>query len=275
MDRIQKALDKAKAQQQGKRNEPQPEEVKPPQQAIDKDTTDISNIAYTQTKVIDVTENTLADKRIIAAQYSNPQSGVFRMLRTQVLQKMRDNNWQTVAITSPTAGEGKSLVASNLAVAMAMETNQTVLLVDLDLRHPRLSDYFSLNAKGGLKDYLEGDLELSDILINPGVKGLVILPGKGRAENSAELLSGAKMSNLVSNLKAQYDSRMIIFDMPPILQTDDVLLASSYIDSTLLVIEDGKNKEAEITKSMQLLNGTHFIGSVLNKSEKPPMHQNY
>lgn len=275
MDRIQKALDKAKAQQQGKRNEPQPEEVKPPQQAIEKDTTDISNIAYTQTKVIDVTENTLADKRIIAAQYSNPQSGAFRMLRTQVLQKMRDNNWQTLAITSPTAGEGKSLVASNLAVAMAMETNQTVLLVDLDLRHPRLSDYFSLNAKGGLKDYLEGDLELSDILINPGVKGLVILPGKGRAEDSAELLSGAKMSNLVSNLKAQYDSRMIIFDMPPILQTDDVLLASSYIDSTLLVIEDGKNKEAEITKSMQLLNGTHFIGSVLNKSEKPPMHQNY
>lgn len=275
MDRIQKALDKAKAQQQGTRAEPQPVEVSVAQTPIEKGAADINNIAYTQTKVIDVAENTLADKRIIAAQYSNPQSGVFRMLRTQVLQKMRDNNWQTVAVTSPTAGEGKSLVASNLAVAMAMETNQTVLLVDLDLRHPRLSDYFSLNAKGGLKDYLEGDLELSDILINPGVKGLVILPGKGHADNSAELLSGAKMNSLVSNLKAQYDSRMIIFDMPPILQTDDVLLASSYIDSTLLVIEDGKNKEAEITKSLQLLDGTQFIGSVLNKSEKPPMHQSY
>jgi len=275
MDRIQKALDKAKAQQQGKRDEPQSVKVKVAQQPIEKDTTDISNIAYTQTKIIDVPENTLAAKRVIAAQYNNPQSGVFRMLRTQVLQKMRDNNWQTVAVTSPTAGEGKSLVASNLAVAMAMETNQTVLLVDLDLRNPRLNDYFSLNAKGGLKDYLEGDLNLSDILINPGVKGLVILPGKGRAENSAELLYGAKMNNLVNNLKAQYDGRIIIFAMPPILQTDDVLLASSYIDSTLLVIEDGKNKEAEIVKSLQLLSGTHLIGSVLNKSEKPPMHQNY
>jgi Mrp family chromosome partitioning ATPase len=68
---------------------------------------------------------------------------------------------------------------------------------------------------------------------------------------------------------------MIIFDMPPILQTDDVLLASGYIDSTLLVIEDGKNKESEINKSLQLLKGTHLIGSVLNKSEKPPVHQSY
>lgn len=275
MDRIQKALDKAKAEQQVKRDEPQYVDVKAAQKPIEKDTTGISNIAYTQTKVVEVSENILADKRIIAAEYSNHQSGVFRMLRTQVLQKMREKNWQTIAVTSPTAGEGKSLVASNLAVAMAMETNQTVLLVDLDLRNPRLSDYFSLNANLGLKDYLESDVELSEVLINPGVKGLVILPGKGRAEDSAELLSGIKMSNLVSNLKARYDSRVIIFDMPPILQTDDVLLASSYIDCMLLVIEDGKNKEAEIVKSLQLLKGKHLIGSVLNKSEKPPMHQSY
>jgi capsular exopolysaccharide synthesis family protein len=275
MDRIQKALDKAKAQQQVKHDEPQHVDVKATQKPMGKETTEIGNIAYTQTKVVEVSENTLADKRIIAAQYSNPQSGVFRMLRTQVLQKMREKNWQTIAVTSPTAGEGKSLVASNLAVAMAMETNQTVLLVDLDLRNPRLSDYFSLNANVGLKDYLESDIEISEVLINPGVKGLVILPGKDRAENSAELLSGAKMNSLVANLKAKYDSRMIIFDTPPILQTDDVLLASNYIDCTLLVVEDGKNKEAEIVKSLQLLKGTHLIGSVLNKSEKPPMHQSY
>lgn len=275
MDRIQKALDKAKAKQQVKtvdeRDLPAEKVLSPVKKAI-KETVDI---AYTQTKVVSVSEETLANKRIIAGQYSNPQSGVFRMLRTQVLQKMHANNWQTIAVTSPTVGEGKSLVASNLAVAMAMETNQTVLLVDLDLRNPRLNDYFSLNAELGLKDYLEGDMELAEVLINPGLKGLVVLPGKGRAENSAELLSSTKMTNLAENLKKQYDSRLIIFDMPPILQTDDVLLASNYIDCALLVIEDGKNKESEITKSLQLLGNTHLIGSVLNKSEKPPVHQSY
>ena len=275
MDRIQKALDKAKAKQQVNtvdERDLSAKNVVSPVKKVIKETVDI---AYTQTKVVSVSEETLANKRIIAGQYSNPQSGVFRMLRTQVLQKMHANNWQTIAVTSPTAGEGKSLVASNLAVAMAMETNQTVLLVDLDLRNPRLNDYFSLNAELGLKDYLEGDMELAEVLFNPGLKGLVVLPGKGRAENSAELLSSTKMTNLAANLKKQYDSRLIIFDMPPILQTDDVLLASKYIDCALLVIEDGKNKESEITKSLQLLGSTKLIGSVLNKSEKPPVHQSY
>jgi protein-tyrosine kinase len=271
MDRIQKALDKAKGKLQPELNEA----VKKHELASKSKTLHDTSISYTQTKVVAVSEQDLANKRVIASQYSNSQSGVFRMLRTQVLQKMREKSWQTLAITSPTAGEGKSLVSSNLAVAVAMESNQTVLLVDLDLRNPRLSDYFGLDVKIGLKDYLEGDIDLTDVLINPGVKGLVILPGKGRAENSAELLSSQKMNRLVADLKAKYNSRMIIFDMPPILQTDDVLLASQYIDSTLLVLEDGKNKESEIVKALQLLEGTHLIGSVLNKSEKPPIHQSY
>ncbi len=274
MDRIQKALDKAKAGQKVSDKQTLAKAEETPH-ATRAEAKDIVDIAYTQTKVVKISEKSLADKRVVAAQYSNPQSGVFRMLRTQVLHKMRENNWQTIAITSPTAGEGKSLIASNLAVAMALETNQTVLLVDLDLRNPGLSDYFSLNVEIGLRDYLEGDMELSDVLINPGIKGLVVLPGKGRAENSAELLSSSKMTSLASNLKAKYDSRLIIFDMPPVLQTDDVLLASKYIDSTLLVVEDGKNKESEIVKALQLLEGTQLIGSVLNKSEKPPMHQSY
>lgn len=275
MDRIQKALEKAKARHQvstnemAQQSEPKKILVEDPLKAP------IDNISYTQTKVVEVSRETLEEKRIIAGVYNNPQSAVFRMLRTQVLQKMRNNDWQTIAITSPTAGEGKSLVSANLAVAMAMELNQTVLLVDMDLRNPSISDYFSLNAENGLKDYLEKDITLTDVLINPSIKRMVILPGKGRAEDSAELLSSPKMARLVSDLKQQYDSRMIIFDVPPILQTDDVLLASNYFDCTLLVIEDGKNSEGDITKSMQLLGGHNLIGTVLNKSEKLPTHQNY
>jgi len=278
MDRIQKALDKAKGKRQAEPNSLNDVETKGAVAAKDEalnTSQDLAGITYTQTKVVEVSDKGLADKQVIASQYSNAQSGVFRMLRTQVLQKMREKSFQTLAITSPTAGEGKSVISSNLAVAMAMESNQTVLLVDLDLRNPTLSEYFSLDVKVGLKDYLEGDIDISEVLINPGIKGLVILPGKDRADNSAELLSSNKMSRLVSDLKAKYNSRMIIFDTPPILQTDDVLLASKYIDATLLVLEDGKNKESEIVKSLQLLEGTHLIGSVLNKSEKPPMHQSY
>ena len=224
---------------------------------------------------MNVPNHQLERKRIIAGFYNNPQSAVFRMLRTQVLKKMRSNRWQTLAVTSPTAGEGKSVVAANLAMAIAMELNQTVLLVDMDLRNPSISNYFGLNAQVGLKDYLSGDLKLSEVLINPGIKRLVILPGVGRAEDSAELLSSPKMASLVADIKSQYDSRVIIFDVPPVLQTDDVSLAASYFDSTLLVLEDGKNTESNITKSLQMLEGSPLLGTVVNKSASPPEHQNY
>ena len=214
MDRIQKAIDKAKAKHSAE--QPASKEnitAKPvikqqkaePKPALDPLKAPIESISYTQTKVVKLSNEAMENQRVIAGLYNNPQSSVFRMLRTQVLKKMRSNNWQTLAITSPTAGEGKSLVASNLAVAIAMELNQTVLLVDMDLRNPSLSNYFSLHAELGLKDYLEKDLALSEVLINPGVKRLVILPGIGRAEDSAELLSSPKMANLVSDLKSQYE----------------------------------------------------------------------
>ena len=280
MDRIQKALDKAK-QKNAQQQDPsvpvkKSEKVKVADTVIpDPFQHGPENIAYSQTAVVNVTEAALEAKRIIANQYNNPNSAVFRMLRTQVLKKMRENDWQSIAITSPTAKEGKSLIASNLAVAIAMELNQTVLLVDMDLRNPSLSDYFSLNAKLGLKDYLEQDIGLADVLINPGIKRLVILPGIGRAEDSAELLSSPKMANLVAEIKAQYDSRIVIFDVPPLLMTDDVVLASNYFDCTLMILEDGHNPEEDIKKAYQLVEGSNLLGTVLNKSENPPTHQSY
>ena len=276
MDRIQKALDKAKAKHSAVAHEPvatRTEYVKPT--VDDPLKAPINEIAYKQTRVVDASNVVLEENRVIAGMYNNAQSGVFRMLRTQILTKMRAKNWQTLAITSPTAGEGKSLIASNLAVAIAMELNQTVMLVDMDLRNPSLSDNFNLNAQLGLKDYLEQDIELKDVLLNPGINRMVILPGKGRAEDSAELLSSPKMAHLVDDLKAQYDSRVIIFDVPPILQTDDVLLSSKYFDCMLLVLEDGKNKEADLIRTQQLLEGTNLIGSVLNKSDNFLVQQNY
>lgn len=276
MDRIQKALEKAKAKHAQTSEQPA---TKPKEgtKAITPDSSSsaIENITYAKTTVEQVSRESLEKNRIIAGFYNNPQSAVFRMLRTQVLQKMRGSKFRSLAITSPTAGEGKSLVASNLAIAIAMELNQTVLLVDMDLRNPSIGQNFDLNIKAGLKDYLEGEMELEQVLINPGIKRLVILPGARRAEDSAELLSSPKMANLVSDIKSHYDSRIIIFDVPPVLQTDDVLLSSNYFDSTLLVLEDGKNTEADIKKSLQLLEGCQLLGTVLNKSEKPPTHQNY
>lgn len=275
MDRIQKALDKAKERNAKTTIISQNRSVDRERQRDPLQPSTVEKITYSQTRIIDISPEILEQKRVIASLYNNTQSSVFRMLRTQVLKKMRAHNWQTIAITSPTASEGKSLIASNLAVAIAMELNQTVLLVDMDLRNPSINEYFSLNARVGLKDYLEDELTLPEVLVNPGIERLVLLPGFGRAEDSAELLSGPKMTNLVSDIKSQYDSRLLIFDVPPLLQTDDVLLSSKHFDCTLLVLEDGHNSEENITKSLQMLEGANLLGTVLNKSERAPKHQSY
>ncbi|WP_239649985.1 hypothetical protein [Methylocucumis oryzae] len=110
------------------------------------------------------------ERRVVALQKYNPMADLFRMLRTRVLKQLRTNNWNSFAVTSPSKGAGKSMIAVNLAISMAMEVNQTVLLVDFDLRYPKVHWYFDVNTDYGILDYIQSDVPLSEILINPGVE---------------------------------------------------------------------------------------------------------
>jgi capsular exopolysaccharide synthesis family protein len=232
-------------------------------------------IVYTQTRQQQLDLTKLRQRRVVALQQRDLEADIFRLLRTKVLKQLRANNWNSFGITAPTQGAGKTMVAVNLAIAMAMNVNQTVLLVDMDLRYPKVDWYFDLNVKYSLRDYLVADVPLTEILINPGIERLVILPGKGQEESSSEMLSSPKMRALVTEIKNRYPSRIIIFDLPPVLAADDVAASIDYYDATLLVIEDGGNKPDEIQKSLQLLSGSALLGTVLNKSENLPSYQRY
>ena len=190
------------------------------------------------------------------------------MLRTQVLHAMRENDWTTLAITGPTSGIGKSLIATNLAISISHEVNQTVLLVDADLRNPTVHKYFNIEPNYGLLDYLKGKVEARKLLVNPVFRRLVLLPGRGSTTESSELLSSPRMINLVEDLKSRYESRIIVFDLPPVLNIDDAIVFLPYVDSTLLVVENGKNTESEVQNSMRLLESTNLIGTVLNKADE-------
>ena len=191
MDRIKRALEKNKIRRQHVLLEQSEPEAK---------VTTIrphDDIKYSQTKTIKISKSALTENRIVAGNQSDPRATYFRMLRTQVLQAMRENDWSSLAITGPLAGVGKSLVATNLAISISMEVNQTVLLVDLDLRRPALHKYFNFKPKLGLLDYLNGDAVLPDLLVNPGFKRLVLLPGRGSTSESSELLSSPRMLDLI------------------------------------------------------------------------------
>ncbi|GAB6139480.1 CpsD/CapB family tyrosine-protein kinase [Methylosoma difficile] len=217
----------------------------------------------------------MIERRVVAMQKHTPESDIFRMLRTKILRQLKENGWSSFGVTAPTQGAGKSMISVNLAITMAMEQNQEVLLVDLDLRYPKLHWYLDMKITTGLRDYILSDVPLADILINPGFERLTVLPGRGQAIGSSELVSAPKMQALIKEIKEVNKSKIIIFDLPPILAADDVLASMDYYDAALLVIEDGKNTPDEVTKSLQLLSETNLLGTVLNKSDNPPDHQSY
>jgi protein-tyrosine kinase len=231
--------------------------------------TPVTQISYSQTRTQDVQKNFLREQRVITGQEKGGAGDAYGMLRTQVLQRLNENNWNALAITSPGNGEGKTLTAINLAISLAQEVTYTVLLVDANLRHPSVHTYFGLTPEKGLSDYLTSDVPLSSLLINPaGIERFVILPGGAALGNSSEMLSSPKMKQLVEELKERYRSRIILFDLPPLLSSADALAFSPYVDAALLVLEEGKTPEEEIQRAVELLQNTQLIGTVLNKSRQ-------
>ena len=223
-------------------------------------------IVYTQTRVLHTDPRYLKKHRVISGP-NDPAEGPYKVLRTHVRQKMLANQWQTLAITSAHEGAGKTLTSVNLAITLAREVNQTVLLVDLDLRRPSVASYFTDEKLPGISEYLFNDVPLSDLLFNPeGVDGLVVLPGDKPMEYSSEMLSSPKMVALAEELKQRYPSRMVLLDMPPVLGCDDVLAFSPYFDAALLVVEENRTTKDEIAQSLETLQGTKLLGTVLNKS---------
>ena len=224
-------------------------------------------ITYTKTRSLSIPHTVLREHRVMAAHKKGPFVDAYKILRTQVTQRLRENGWNVVGVTSPGYGEGKTLTAVNLAVSLAMETTQTVLLVDSDLQDPTVHQVFGLKDCLGLADYLLDDQPVEDLLLHPGIGRFVLLPGGRTISNSTEILTAPKMVALVEELKHRYPSRVVIFDLPPLLHTADVLAFSPYTDALLMVVEEGKTTGEELQRALSLVkNSRPVLGTVLNKA---------
>ena len=223
-------------------------------------------IVYTQTRQLDVDPEFLRANRVIST-LNDPVSEPYKLLRTKVLQRMRANNWRTLAITSPTEGCGKTLTSINLAISMAREANQTVLLVDLDLKRPQIQRYLTRDELPGISDYLLNETPVPELLFNlKGVERMVVLPGHDSVTHSSEMLSSPRMVSLIQEMKSRYPSRIVLIDMPPVLACDDVLAFSPHLDAVLLVASDGETDRGDLTRATDLLEKMNILGITLNKS---------
>jgi len=234
---------------------------------------DFKNLKYKHTHIQPINPQSLRENRVIAGFPDEPNSSQFRILRTQVMQEFQEHGWNSLAITAAHSDAGKSLIAANLAVSLSLMTNITVLLVDLDLRKPSIHRYFNLNVEHGVYDHLTRGVPIEDILINPGIERLVILPGTVPTNSSSELLASQEALHMLDEIQNRYESRIIIYDLPPLIGLDDAMVVLPKIDAALLVIEANKTTETELYQSMQILNEHQCMGIVFNKADQPDILQ--
>lgn len=191
----------------------------------------------------------------------------FRRLRSYIIKPGTENAPKTILVTSAMAGEGKSLIAINLAIAIATELHSYALIADCDLRNPALSRMFGFQELKGLSDYLTGDIPLQDLLIKTSVDKLSILPGGATHENPVELIGSNKMKSLVTDLEARYADRYIILDSSPLLATTEPSVLNDMVDGILYVIKAGDTPRESVQQALKLVDKNKIIGVVLNNMQ--------
>lgn len=232
-------------------------------------------VKYSKTKVQPIDKDLLKKNRILSLFSDQKTTEEIERLRVQVLDKLKKGGGNTILVTSAHPGEGKTFTSINLGVSIAKQLDKTVLLVDCDLRNPWrhhfdfATDFFGLNVKKGLADYLIDDIDVEKIFINPGIEKLTLLPGGRPVPNSSELLGSKKMETLIKDLKSRYaQDRIVIFDCPAMLACSDPLVFSHLIDGIVLVVESERTNPNEIKRVIELLKDKTIFGVVMNKSKE-------
>jgi non-specific protein-tyrosine kinase len=221
--------------------------------------------AYTQSEAIKLDPQILERNRCLLYLESGREAESFRVLRTQLLQRTRDSGANTIMVTSALPGEGKTITAINLAIAIAREFQNTVLLVDGDLRKQSVHKYLGCKGEKGLIDHLVGNTPLSELITWPGIEKMTLISGGILHHESAEILGSPRMQELVPSMKGRYADRYIIFDMPPILTGADVLTMTPLVDKVIVVVQAGKTSMDDVKKALQYLPSEKILGLVLNR----------
>jgi protein-tyrosine kinase len=269
MDRIRKALDLARLERsQSSETERVDRNLRDVSaEAIEMHAQTPTSIVYSRTKIFSPSRDVLERNRVLDPSSTEAAAAAFRMLRTQVLQRMDAHGWHSLAIFSPTADDGKTTTAVNLAVSLANDRLHTVLLVDFDFKRPSIASRLGLIPEFGSDDALCGKARVEECLYHPeGFERLVVLPARSTLMNSSEVLAGPRSRDIVNELRDRYPERVILYDLPPVLRADDALAFAPLVDCGLVVASEGHTKRNDLVRTMDLLQKTPLVGTVLNRA---------
>jgi protein-tyrosine kinase len=206
-----------------------------------------------------------SERLVFLGKESHPEAiEQFRTLRTRLYQIRAAENKKVILVSSAMPGEGKSFVASNLALTLVRQNNRTALLMDFDLRKPHLHELLGTVRTPGLTDYLSDRASSSAILQTGCIERLTFIPAGSPVQDPAELITGPKFKTLVSEYSSMFD--WIIIDSPPVLPMSDASLISSAVDGVLLVIGANATSADAAQRAQHEFANSTVIGTVLNRA---------
>lgn len=223
---------------------------------------------YDRSRNIVIDEQQALENRCVALRSELPEVEHYRILRTQIMQRTPQNEGCTVMITSPRAGEGKTLTAINLALSFAREFKKTALLVDCDLKKQQIRQRLGISGGKGLVDYLLDDCPVSELMVWPGIEKLTLISGGRTIGESTELLGSPRMQELVAEMKSRYPDRYVFFDVPAVLDGADALAFAPLVDHILLTVRAGVTSREDIRRAASMLPQEKLMGLVLNGEQK-------
>ncbi len=199
---------------------------------------------------------TVFDNRSSAAE-------AYRVVRTSMLLSAAGNPPKTILVTSGQAGEGKTTTVVNTAISLA-QLGASVLIIDCDLRRPTTHKIFGVDGTNGLSTYLSQNTEIEGLIQKLQIPNLSLLPCGPIPPNPAELISSARMKNLLKLLSERYDH--ILIDSPPLINVTDPVILSSMVDGVIMVVHGGKSPRTVVQRARQELLGVgaKIFGVVLN-----------
>lgn len=226
--------------------------------------TSASSLIKHMNNEVTIDDGELVNKGIIRPNAEN--SGVtdkFRYLRTQLLQKSKNENF-IVLVTSCSNGKDSSFVAMNMGAAFSLDESKTSLVIDCDFQSSDLEDMLELNYEHGLLDFLDGNANVSEIIKDVGIKRLRVIPSGNDSNKVSESFTTERMGVLLDGLVDRYNDRYVILNSPAISESVDTSILIDLVDYVVVVIPYGKVKNKDLEATLKRIDKSKLLGVVLN-----------